>query len=1353
MRSNKDEAKTTSAPTTSGIVILHLSDLHFGNKNRFQGRNLTEFGQQFSRAVQEAVKEQAWGRPVDIVVVSGDIAEVAKPPEFEQGHTFLKAMIGGLDLTPSRTIFIPGNHDFSWALCERVDAERKIYDYDDAEYAKHLKDTKFQFYHDFLQKFYGLTDANLALLPGRTLLDNASGAYLHDFILDDMPISFAGLNTSEHETHKNHGGELGKPQAEALIAAWLTDSYSRYLKVAIVHHNPLATPPENLQWSEEWIVKQIAEKKLNMTPDELKHYTADMAGFKGSERLKRVVHDTETHLVLHGHHHNPTAPTLWSHRGDGVAPILSVGSLGLNAEQIPTDQPLTCQLIYFQLEPESRLIAIPLEFDPNLRLHGTLEKGQFRLNPNSEASYNKPLALPTGWIGKSGAGNKSSTVQAEAETLALTRFVTYYRNHLMGLHSTYDLKNLGVLPAEMNKTNTPKLDDLYLPLRFAEKFDINNTGLGSVFDVDRLLKQFVPAARRRGKKGSQTAVQRSAPLAITGAAGSGKTTWMRYTFRRMREHSRTLPFLIELRAVAKYWMDPSTSRHQRSIEAYLENWLQETAPSFKDFGVSLHNLLGAETSWLPVLLVDGWDELGEIGAEFRDKLIGVMNQYPRLLVVTSSRPYGTGRPSSSDGFHEYSVQPLSPTEIETFTLNFYMKCYREEEPLVKKQAIAFARALQRSEDAKLLAKTPLLLTMMLFINRSKRLPDKRHQLYEECLLSLLSERPDMQTDEGAQLLAGQWCPAESGRARVQIVARLAHDLQTMHRDKKTGSEVTTTIIVTKDTAKKYLPLEWGDHQKEGFLLWLCGRAGVMVDDTQDNIWFAHLSFQEFLTAWYLNNNVVGAEAEARFHKLAVDPIWWETLLLWAALLKDNSAERAEQVLQSLLDKEHCLLVGMMLADGVGVERQMQEWREAFGRLVLHQWPDQMDRCLRAWQASRQEERREGLLKELGSIAGEAYWPAWLRLSDASGRMGGSLQLPVNHPNSVGQSPLLTLYPDREVTQKGFGGARILSGNGNLWPKYPLGLLHLWPSERRRLTVDLQGLSSLGSQKEELKAYLMQRQKVRSTPLPSHLDEHSMLVAHDVAHFLSRELGRNFDQRIDRGFGREIGLALVLDLTLPHDVKFAHAIDSAIIRGLDLGLAQTLALNLGLALDRVSDHGRDVARYLAHNLVSNRDPETSLEILHDFCLGAIFLRSLLALIPLSRARDYTSDRLPMAVLIPACLASVTRGRLGTEALAQNLSTATERGVDPLWIALARHIARLSTPEDRALLEELAAYPEKRRGELSWALQYLIRGDVLLPDGTEVTLDELCRETDIPLYPLLEEMPPELEYEEEEETTTP
>jgi hypothetical protein len=78
---------------------------------------------------------------------------------------------------------------------------------------------------------------------------------------------------------------------------------------------------------------------------------------------------------------------------------------------------------------------------------------------------------------------------------------------------------------------------------------------------------------------------------------------------------------------------------------------------------------------------------------------------------------------------------------------------------------------------------------------------------------------------------------------------------------------------------------------------------------------------------------------------------------------------------------------------------------------------------------------------------------------------------------------------------------------------------------------------------------------------------------------------------------------------------------------------------------------------------------------------------------------------------------------------------------LWAALARHIARLSTPEDRALLEELARHSEQRQPPLSWGLQYYVRGDLMLDDDS-VTLDEVCAQADLALLPFLESMPEEL-----------
>jgi hypothetical protein len=88
-------------------------------------------------------------------------------------------------------------------------------------------------------------------------------------------------------------------------------------------------------------------------------------------------------------------------------------------------------------------------------------------------------------------------------------------------------------------------------------------------------------------------------------------------------------------------------------------------------------------------------------------------------------------------------------------------------------------------------------------------------------------------------------------------------------------------------------------------------------------------------------------------------------------------------------------------------------------------------------------------------------------------------------------------------------------------------------------------------------------------------------------------------------------------------------------------------------------------------------------------------------------------------------------------------------DPLWPALARHVARISTAEDRALLEDLARHPEKREPPLSWGLQHYVRGDLVFDDGSVVTLDELCARAGLAPPPFLEDMPDELDIPVEDD----
>ncbi len=102
------------------ILLLHLSDLHFGPHGRFLGEDPDRLGKGFHRALAAAQRGLRLERKVDLVIVTGDVAEAGKPSELKQGRQFLSALGGELGLPPERFVFVPGNHDVNWASCKRV---------------------------------------------------------------------------------------------------------------------------------------------------------------------------------------------------------------------------------------------------------------------------------------------------------------------------------------------------------------------------------------------------------------------------------------------------------------------------------------------------------------------------------------------------------------------------------------------------------------------------------------------------------------------------------------------------------------------------------------------------------------------------------------------------------------------------------------------------------------------------------------------------------------------------------------------------------------------------------------------------------------------------------------------------------------------------------------------------------------------------------------------------------------------------------------------------------------------------------------------------------------------------------
>ena len=511
-----------------------------------------------------------------------------------------------------------------------------------------------------------------------------------------------------------------------------------------------------------------------------------------------------------------------------------------------------------------------------------------------------------------------------------------YQTRMSALYEMWDLRHVGVTqPGGAEEPIRLRLDEMYLPLRLAETYSIVDHGRGSILSPEELL-------------------EREVPLVIRGVQGTGKTTWMQWTFRQLLHSGQALPIMVELRRLARTWEEAEKSGRPRSLDTYVGQWVENRPPDIRRS--PFFRLLKSPPQGIrPVLLLDGWEEVGDLGNDLRDRLTEFRRDYPGVLVVVSSRLYGVALPSQMEGFEELYIQPLADEEVQDLAQRFFELCYRGDPQTANDAVRQFWEAAQSVEGARVLIRTPLLLTMMLLISRSRPLPDKRHKLYLVCVENLLNDLPRRRQEEGVRLPEGYHCPLDS-EARMRVVAHLAYQVH----EGWVQQSLTRGIDQPQEVLTTFLPQDWNTRDREHFLRWLAGPAGLFIERDDHSFTFTHLSFQEYLAAWHLNTMVEGAQERIKAcgDRMA-DPKWWEPLRLWAALVEGDNPDRLEPVLEALLEDREMgfWLVGCMLADGLGRDAVFTSWVGRLAAGLGDGWNDTVERCALAWAGSRQEERR------------------------------------------------------------------------------------------------------------------------------------------------------------------------------------------------------------------------------------------------------------------------------------------------------------------------------------------------------------------------------------------------------------
>ena len=1305
----RHDAADEKTPPEGCIDLLHLSDLHFGPHSRFQGEDPRKLGERFFADLKAACQQLPISPKVDLVVVTGDLVETGRVKEFQDAEAFLTGLAGAMGIEHGRFVFVPGNHDISWPKCKIAEQEHELDEEKSRTLRERLDEVKLELFDNALLSFYGVK--NLTELGASPL---GRGAWLYEREVRGLALSIAALNSCERESHRDddHVGEVSKAQVQTVLDRWLQPAADRKLKLIAVHHNPTTATIEVEQGWREWLGQQQLSEEI------VDRFAADVAGFEGKEYLKRLCQDAHVQLLLHGHQHaKDEQPIEWQQ--DGRTYVLSAGSLSLKADKLPSEEPLSVRLIRLDAR-QRRLTAWPLTFIGWARTPGHLQRGAFTLDPAvGTTGYRQDLYLPSEFPTKALAQPPTDTV----DRAAVASFVAAYRKTVAGAFSTWELAVASGMTSKQQAS--ARLDAMYVPLRFEPASQSSRS------------KKAEPRLLEPGEL-----LRRKQPLLISGVAGSGKTTWVRHTFRRLAGGERALPLMVELRKLASDWEHKAV---QRSLLRYLGFFIAGYLGS--GWKGSLERFLASREGPVPVLLVDGWDELGPLGTEVREKLVAFMAAHPRVQVVVTSRPFGDGRPSNSEGFHVWTVAPLDDGTVAQLCQNFYEHCHPEDDHRAVQDAADFLDRLWKAPDARALAGTPLLLTMLLMIGSREPLPEKRHQLYEICLRNLLWARPKQRAEQGVLQAMAHFWPEDSG-ARLRATAALALGVQQAGYERSSRS----ALPFTAEEAAAHLPKDLfrNRDQLAGFLAWLAEAAGVLTDRSDDRFQFAHLSFQEFLAAWQLHATH-GDNRPTAFAKLGGDPDWWETLILWAALVQQQNPAWTDAVLAELaVGEEISPLAGAILADGLGGEDTLETWATSFSAVLNATWPVTTDACAERWKASRQHGRRSWLM-QLHSAAAEACrnWLHWLRLDLFRAKAELGLELP--RPPETRLVGALLAAADGEAggSKARVASARILGGSFPLWPASDLsvGLLQLWPGARRLVGLQLQAAACMGADRADLATL---------APLASARDEMEQETSardwtrgwpsgwvHDWAHDWVRYWTHYRARYLARYWARDWARDLAHDWKSYWTSYWTSYWGRDWARDLVRDLARTWARDWARDLVRywARDWARDLVRDWARDWAHEMGIDEKLPWLRSFALvelsslGRAGARAMLAN---AKTRDW-----PEAPMLYWGVQKSLRPT-GVPRIEE------VPGLDPLWPALARHIGRCATDADRELLEDLARNPEKREPPLSWGLQFIVRGDVMLPGGEFVTLDELWAEAGIAPLPYLEEMPPELEIDWDNES---
>jgi hypothetical protein len=351
-------------------------------------------------------------------------------------------------------------------------------------------------------------------------------------------------------------------------------------------------------------------------------------------------------------------------------------------------------------------------------------------------------------------------------------------------------------------------------------------------------------------------------LLILGKPGAGKTTFLRYlACQAARGVIDRVPVLVAL----KDWAMQGGTLLDALAHEFVVCGVPDAEPLIED--------LLAEGRLL--LLFDALDEVPEAK---RPRLLTALrdagDQYPQCQILITCRTAATEY--QFERFQTVEVADFDETQVQTFIGKWF-----QHDPA---QGKALWRALNEDQRRGVLqlARMPLLLALFCIVFAELgELPIRRVELYREAL-DVLVKRWNRSKALPLESVTLKLSPAR----KHALFAHLAY--HTFTEDVVTFSQERAETLIgdylrTLPVAPALLDVDLEDVLHE-----LEAQHGILVQTAQRIYTFAHLTFQEYYTARYVEDSVVSGDMGAirRLLTHAHEDRWREVILITASLLQN-----------------------------------------------------------------------------------------------------------------------------------------------------------------------------------------------------------------------------------------------------------------------------------------------------------------------------------------------------------------------------------------------------------------------------------------------------------------------------------